>query len=77
MICDQLAAGKVYQGKNWTKEYQLSYWNRTQDTFPLNENLKPFVTQMLTIIAQEGINKGLTKKNLKECYNKCIAEKNV
>ena len=26
MICDNLAAGITYQGKNWTKEYQLSYY---------------------------------------------------
>lgn len=75
MICDQLAAGKVYQGKSWTKEYQLSYWKKNIDVFLLNENLKQFVTNMLTGVAQDGIDKTITKKNMKECYEKCI--KNV
>lgn len=26
MICDKMAAGIIYQGKKWTKEYELSYW---------------------------------------------------
>ena len=26
MICDNLAAGMTYQGKNWTKEHQLEYY---------------------------------------------------
>lgn len=47
-ICDQIAAGKVYQGKNWTKEYQLNYWNKHVDTFLLNEKLKKFITEILT-----------------------------
>lgn len=74
MICDQIAAGKVYQGKNWTKEYQLSYWNKHVDTFLLNAKLKVFVTEMLTEVANYGINKAITKKKLKECYCKCVNE---
>lgn len=72
MICDQLAAGKVYQGKNWTKGYQLSYWEKHIDTFMLNPKLKPFVTEILTKVARDGIDKTITKKNLKACYNRCI-----
>ena len=26
MICDTLAAGMTYQGKNWTNDYQLNYY---------------------------------------------------
>ena len=52
MICDQLAAGKVYQGKNWTKEYQLTYWQRCKDQFMLNPKLKQFVTEILEQVAR-------------------------
>ena len=72
MICDQLAAGKVYQGKNWTKEYQLSYWQMHKDTFMLNENLKQFVTEVFTQVAGQGIKVTITKKNLRNCYDRSI-----
>lgn len=72
MICDQLAAGKVYQGKNWTKEYQLTYWQKHVDTFMLNPKLKQFVTEMLTKVAQDGIDKTITKKKLRACYDICV-----
>lgn len=28
MMCDKMAAGIIYQGEKWTKEYQLSYWEK-------------------------------------------------
>lgn len=74
MICDQLAAGKVYQGKNWTKEYQLSYWQKHGDKLLLNPKLKKFVTQILTEVSKNGINKTITKKNLRKCYDKFVNE---
>lgn len=70
MICDHLAAGMVYEGKKWTKEYQLSYWSKHKDTFLLNENLKNFITDILTQVAESGIEKTVTKENMKECYAK-------
>lgn len=44
MICDQLAAGIVYQGKDWTKEYQLTYWKKQRDNLILNDKLKNLKT---------------------------------
>lgn len=70
MICDQLGAGIVYEGKKWTKEYQLSYWIKQKETILLNNNLKEFTTEILTEVAQNGIKKTITKKNLEECYKK-------
>ncbi len=71
MICDQLAAGIVYQGKNWTKEYQLKYWQKQRENFLLNEKLKKFEDVILEQVAKEGINNVITKKNLKKCYEEC------
>ncbi len=33
MLCDKMAAGIVYQGKNWTKEYQLSHWEEKRKNY--------------------------------------------
>ena len=71
-ICDQLAAGKVYKGKAWTKEYQLQYWKMHKDNFLLNEKLKNFVTEVLTMVAENGIDKTITKDNLRKRYDKNI-----
>ena len=72
MICDQLAAGIVYQGKDWTKEYQFSYWKKVRETFLLNEKLKKFEDIILEQVAKNGINKIITKENLKKYYEECI-----
>lgn len=72
MICDQLAAGMVYQGKNWNKEYQLHYWEQHMEQIPLNEILKEFVTKVLTKVAKEGIAVAIDKNYLKKEYEQCI-----
>lgn len=48
MICDKLAAGMAYEGKNFTKEYELKYWENEREKICLNENVKKFVTEVLT-----------------------------
>ena len=30
MLCDKLAAGIVYQGEKWNKEYPIKYWNERE-----------------------------------------------
>lgn len=69
MICDSLAAGQTYQGKNWTKEYQLSYWNKTKEKAKMNENMKILLEKIYTDISIEGINKVLERKKLKKLYD--------
>lgn len=70
MICDNLAAGIVYQGKNWTKEYQLTYWNRVKDRAKLPDCMKKLLTKIYTDLSKYGINKVLNKKYLKDNYSK-------
>lgn len=69
MICDSLAAGQTYQEKNWTKEYQLSYWNKTKEKAKMNENMKILLEKIYTDISIEGINKVLKRKKLKKLYD--------
>lgn len=70
MICDTLAAGKTYQGKNWTKEYQLSYWNKTKKERIINPKMEILITKIYEEIAEHGVEKVLKKKYLKELYDK-------
>ena len=72
MVCDKLAAGMAYQGKKLTKEYELEYWNnRERKNMFINENIDKFVTDVLTQIADKGVNKKvLNKKNMKATYEK-------
>lgn len=48
MICDKIAAGMAYEGKNFTKEYELEYWRKEQNKVKMNEKMKEFVTEVLT-----------------------------
>ena len=73
MLCDKLAAGIIYQGKNWTKEYQLDYWNKEKDKVKTNEKIKCFITECLEIVAKEGIDKTLNRKRIKKIYKKHCA----
>lgn len=76
MLCDKLAAGMVYKGKEWTKEYQLEYWLKEKDRTFINKQIEKLITDFLTQVSEEGIDKVLTRKNVKELYNKyCIDEK--
>ena len=70
-ICDMLAAGIVYAGKDWTKEFELEYWNRAKDEVQTNEKMKNFCREVFEQISKDGINKVITRKNLNELYNKC------
>ena len=70
MICDKLAAGIVYQGKKWTKEYELEYWKEEKEKIRANEKIKQFITAVMEQVARDGIDETLTKSNIKATYKK-------
>lgn len=70
MICDKLAAGIIYEGEKWTKEYELGYWEKEKEKSEVNPKIKEFVTATLTEVAEKGIDKTYTKKNIKRLYKK-------
>lgn len=73
MLCDKLAAGIIYQGKNWTKEFELEYWENEKQKILLNPQVEKVITDFLTQVSKDGIKKVLTKKNVKSLYKKyCI-----
>lgn len=70
MICDNLAAGKVYNGKNWEKNSQIKYWNKTKKIIQINKNVEELLTEVFEQVAEKGIEPVLTKTNIKELYKK-------
>lgn len=73
-ICDSLAAGIVYNGKNWTKATQLEYWLGTlkNKEVLINPKIENFYTDIFTQVSINGINKTINPKNLKNTYNKYV-----
>lgn len=76
MICDTLAAGIVYNGKNWKRDTQLKFWQHEKDRSPLSDEGKELLTDLYTQIAEKGINPVINPKNLKSLYNKYCKGKN-
>lgn len=71
MICDKLAAGIVYEGKKWTKEFELLYWEtKEKDKIEMHPKIRDFITAVMEEVAEKGIEKTLTKKNIKQLYKK-------
>ncbi len=66
-----LQHGIVYQGKNWKKEFELEYWtSKEKDRIQANEKIKGFITEVFEEVARDGIDKTITKENLKRIYDK-------
>lgn len=70
MVCDTLAAGKIYLGKNWNNNSQLAYWLRTKDLEYINLKTADFLEAVYTEVSKNGIDKTINKANLKKLYNK-------
>lgn len=74
MVCDTLAAGLTYQGKKWTKEYQLNYWLKVRETAKIHPKIDFLLTKIYTEVSEQGINKTINRKNLEYLYRKYIGE---
>lgn len=70
MVCDTLAAGKTYLGKNWKNSSQLEYWNRTKDLEYINIKTAEFLEAVYLEVSKNGIKDTIRKDKLKELYNK-------
>lgn len=71
MVCDKLSASIVYEGKNWTKESELKYWNtREKDKLIINPKIRDFLTEVFTEVSIYGIDKVVNKEYLRKVYNK-------
>lgn len=75
-VCDDLAAGIVYNGKNWNNGTQYEYWKRKRQNIIINPKIDNFLTEVFLEVKENGIDKTLTKKNMEGLYKKyCIDDK--
>lgn len=75
MVCDTFAAGIVYQGKTWTKEFQYSYWKKTSPRTHMHPTTNAALTDVYKTVAKEGLDAVLNKKELERIYYKHINKK--
>lgn len=72
MICDTLAAGMIYKGKEWYPGYQLEYFEKRKDKEFINEDIQKVLQEVYKQVNKKGINKTINSKNLKAIYHKYI-----
>ena len=78
MICDKMAAGIVYQGKEWTKDWQISYYMKEREKCLIHPQIDKFMQATFTEVSKNGLNVTLTKPNIKKLYEKyCIRMENL
>lgn len=68
MICDNIASGMTYQGKNWTNQTQFDFFNKRQDKYKLNDQVKAMLHEIFSQVKDQGIDKVITKENIKKQY---------
>ena len=74
MICDTLAAGMTYQGKNWTKDYQLKYYMEDRTRKNINVKIDNILLEVYNMVAEKGIDDVINQKTLKMIYNKHVGK---
>lgn len=72
MVCDQLAAGMIYNEKNWTLDSQLNYWLARRKKYQINPLIDKFLVHIFEEVAKHGIKKVITKKNLQNKYQELV-----
>lgn len=72
LICDNLAAGIIYEGKNWTSDFQYKYWTKRKDKFNIHHETNNFIETILADVAKHGINRVINKKYLSNKYKKIV-----
>ena len=76
MVCDKLAASIVYNGKNWTNSSEYEYWQNAKKKEIINPKVVNFLDNVFSQVKENGIDKTLTKDNMKFLYKKyCIDDK--
>lgn len=68
MFVDRVSAGKIYNGKNFTKESPLEYFNQGVGGSIMNDSSSEYLTELLTMYAEKGEDAAFSylKQDLKE-----------
>lgn len=77
-ICDKIAAGMVYKGKDWTKDEPYNYWKKMirNNIVVKHPGSVEFTDIVLKKISDDGVDAGLKPKFLKKVYSDmCIKYK--
>ena len=72
MICDQIAAGQTYIGKDWYESNPLNHLKKRKDKKYINHRIYKFLEEFYIYMQKVGLNKALNKKTLKEYYKKYV-----
>ncbi len=54
MVCDRIAASKIYQGKNYTDKHPLEYFMRGKPTRVIHKETSDLVEKLLTLLSEHG-----------------------
>ena len=74
MVCDQLAAGMVYDDEKWNDGSQLKYWMRAREHAKIDERIDKALIKVYTEVEEEGINKTVNSYTLKKIYKEYVGE---
>ena len=78
MICDKMAAGIVYNGKDWTKNTQIDYYMKEREKTLVHPQIDKFMITIFTEVSKNGLEATLTKENIKKLYGRyCIRMENL
>lgn len=73
MLCDCISAGMVYKGDEWNREHPLKYWQEVKNKELFHPKMINFFESVYRQIKDEGIDKTITRENLKRKYERyCI-----
>ena len=70
MVCDKMAAGIVYKGRDWTLDTQLEYYKKERQESILHPQIDMFMLATFSEVSKNGLNATFTKKNIKDLYEK-------
>ncbi len=75
MVCDMIAAGKTYCGKDWTPDKSLQYWLNKKDVVTMSANTTNFVTRVMLDLVAYGEKKVFNRKYMKRTYKDMVMDK--
>ncbi len=73
MICDRIAASKVYYKNNYNDSCSIEYFNSHKNEIRMDERLISYLEDVFTRLSKEG-ESFLNNKNLKELYLKHLSK---
>lgn len=54
LICDRIAASKIYQGKNYTDKHPLEYFMRGKPTRVIHKETSDLIEKLLVLLSEHG-----------------------